>query len=149
MTVYVHARGCNCLGSSKHLTCCLPCAWHSMWGNRQPKTLNIKRKTLHLAGGFGESFGRERKRSTAAGGTLASCTPIEKAGHHGISQRVHVGIWYILRAQRGSHIPTLRPKYIPYSYMDPLGILSFFVHCTWFLRLLQALPPKLKGVGLM
>ena len=37
------------------------------------------------------------------------------------TQRVHVGIWYILRAQRGSHIPTLRPKYIPYSYMDPLG----------------------------
>ena len=34
---------------------------------------------------------------------------------------VHVGIWYILRAQRGPHIPTLRPKYIPYSYMDPLG----------------------------
>ena len=37
------------------------------------------------------------------------------------TQRVHVGIWYILRGQRGSHIPTLRPKYIPYSYMDPLG----------------------------
>ena len=36
-------------------------------------------------------------------------------------QRVHVGIWYIHRAQRGSHIPTLRPKCIPYSYMDPLG----------------------------
>ena len=38
------------------------------------------------------------------------------------SQRVHVGIWYILRAQRGSHIPTLRPKYTPYSYMDPLRL---------------------------
>ena len=37
------------------------------------------------------------------------------------TQRVHVGIWYILRAQRGSHMPTPRPKYIPYSYMDPLG----------------------------
>ena len=35
--------------------------------------------------------------------------------------RFHVGIWYILRAQRGYHIPTLRPKYIPYSYIDPLG----------------------------
>ena len=34
----------------------------------------------------------------------------------------NVAIWYILRAQRGSHIPTLRAKYIPYSYMDPLGI---------------------------
>ena len=38
-----------------------------------------------------------------------------------IPQRVHVGTWYILRAQRGSHIPTLRAKQIPYSYMDPLG----------------------------
>ena len=38
------------------------------------------------------------------------------------SQRVHVAIWYIHRAQRGSHIPTLRPKYIPYTYMDPLGL---------------------------
>ena len=38
-----------------------------------------------------------------------------------LPQRVHVGIWYILRAQRGSHIPTLRPKYIPYTYIDPLG----------------------------
>ena len=38
-----------------------------------------------------------------------------------VTQRVHVAIWYILRAQRGSHIPTLRAKYIPYSYMDPLG----------------------------
>ena len=37
------------------------------------------------------------------------------------TQRVHVGIWYILKAQRGSHIPILRPKYIPYTYMDPLG----------------------------
>ena len=36
-----------------------------------------------------------------------------------VAQRVDVGIWYIPRAQRGSHIPTLRPKYIPYSYMDP------------------------------
>ena len=32
-----------------------------------------------------------------------------------------MGMWYILRAQRGSHIPTLRPKYVLYSYMDPLG----------------------------
>ena len=38
-----------------------------------------------------------------------------------ITQRVHVGIWYILRAQRGSHIPTFRPKYILYTYIDPLG----------------------------
>ena len=37
------------------------------------------------------------------------------------AQRAHVGIWYILGVQGGFHIPTLRPKYIPYSYMDPLG----------------------------
>ena len=46
---------------------------------------------------------------------------------HGLSQRVHVGIWYILKAQWGSHIPTLRPKYIPYSYMGPLGMGSRIV----------------------
>ena len=40
-----------------------------------------------------------------------------------IGFRVHVGIWYILRAQRGSHILTLRPKCIPYTYMDPLGMI--------------------------
>ena len=37
------------------------------------------------------------------------------------TQRVHVGIGYMLRARSGSHIPTLRPKYLRYSYMDPLG----------------------------
>ena len=36
------------------------------------------------------------------------------------SQRVHVGIWYILRAKRGSYIPTLRP--VLCSYMDHLGL---------------------------
>ena len=39
-----------------------------------------------------------------------------------ISQRLHVAIWYILRAQNGSHMTTLRPKYIPYNYMEPLGL---------------------------
>ena len=43
------------------------------------------------------------------------------------TQRVHVGIWYILKAQRGSHIPTLGPKYLPYSYMDPLGKSTYIV----------------------
>ena len=39
---------------------------------------------------------------------------------------------YILRAQRVSHIPTLRPKYTPYSYMDPLGsILSPAQSASW------------------
>ena len=27
----------------------------------------------------------------------------------------------MLRAQNGSHITTLGPKYIPYNYMEPLG----------------------------
>ena len=50
-----------------------------------------------------------------------------KLSHHNmgkqgflVSQKVHVGTWCILRAQRGSHIPTLRPKYTPHSYMDLL-----------------------------
>ena len=38
-----------------------------------------------------------------------------------ITQRLHVALWYILRAQNGSHITTLGPKYIPYNYMEPLG----------------------------
>ena len=43
-------------------------------------------------------------------------------GHESVpAQRVHVGIWFKLRAQRGSNIPTLRPKYVLQSYMDPLG----------------------------
>ena len=37
------------------------------------------------------------------------------------TQRLHVAIWYILRAQRCSHITTLGSKYIPYSYMEPFG----------------------------
>ena len=36
---------------------------------------------------------------------------------HTQTPRVHVNIWYILEAQRGSHIPTLRSN----SYMDPVG----------------------------
>ena len=39
-----------------------------------------------------------------------------------MAQRVHVSIWYILRAQRGSHIPTLRPKYIPYTWTLRVGV---------------------------
>ena len=52
-----------------------------------------------------------REAATAGPSDVNFCLP----------QRVHVGIWYILRAQKGSHTPTLRPKYTPYSYMDPLG----------------------------
>ena len=51
----------------------------------------------------------------------SNMTAVGTVGSTFLTQRVHVGIWYILRAHRGSHIPTLRAKYIPYSYMDPLG----------------------------
>ena len=34
----------------------------------------------------------------------------------------HVGIEYMLRAQRGSHITTLRPRYILHGYVDPVGL---------------------------
>ena len=37
-------------------------------------------------------------------------------------KRVPVNIQYILRAQKVSHIMRLRSKYIPCSYMDPLGL---------------------------
>ena len=53
--------------------------------------------------------------------TLKSLNAKLGFGVKGLAQRVHVGIWYILRAQRGSHIPTLRPKHIPCTYMDPVG----------------------------
>ena len=86
-----------------------------------------------------------------------------------ISQRVHVGIWYIFKAQRGSHIPTLRPKYLPYTYMDPLGLCQDIVlreaalaraasqrrlrvparHVsrTWFKRSLQGQGTNAAGAG--
>ena len=38
------------------------------------------------------------------------------------AQRLHVALWYILRAQNGSLMTTLGPKYIPYNYMEPLGM---------------------------
>ena len=33
----------------------------------------------------------------------------------------HVGMWHMLRAQRGSYILTLGPNICHISYMDPLG----------------------------
>ena len=57
--------------------------------------------------------------------TLAEDKVLDVCSSRVEAQRVHVGIWYILRAQRGSHIPTLGAKYIPYNYMDPLGSVSF------------------------
>ena len=51
------------------------------------------------------------------------------------AQRVHEGLWYIhiLRAQRGSNIPTLRSKYMPRSYMDPLDCITpaHVLHSRW------------------
>ena len=39
-----------------------------------------------------------------------------------VSQRVHVAIWYILGPLSRYVGTPLGPKYIPYSYMDPLGV---------------------------
>ena len=64
------------------------------------------------------------------------------------SQRVQVGIWYILRAQRGSHIPTLRPKYLPYSYMEPLGS-GHGVLWEWSERLGVVLESSCSAVGVL
>ena len=59
------------------------------------------------------------------------------------TQKVHVGIWHILKAQTSSHIPTLRPKYLPYSYMDLLA------HQTERpkSRILSPQLPKSRAVG--
>ena len=46
-----------------------------------------------------------------------------------LPQRLHVAIWYILRAQNGSHMTTLGPKYIPCNYMEPLGYLRVQAPC--------------------
>ena len=51
----------------------------------------------------------------------SNMTAVGAVGSTFLTPRVLVGIRYIPRAHRGSHIPTLRAKYIPYSYMDPLG----------------------------
>ena len=39
------------------------------------------------------------------------------------SQRAHVGLWDILGPQSRYMGTPLGPKYIPYTYMDPLGML--------------------------
>ena len=58
-------------------------------------------------------------------------------------------VWYILGPERGSHIPTLGPRYVPQSYLDPLGEVSDSVNC----RLLDAtrqcleLRPLTEGVS--
>ena len=46
-------------------------------------------------------------------------SPEPKAEWHSLAQRVHVARLYILRAQRGSHIITLGPRYVKCTYMDP------------------------------
>ena len=57
---------------------------------------------------------------------LASCSrtrKLQKNSWDSVERVVHVvAMWYILRAQIGSHVITLGPKYILYSYMDPLGV---------------------------
>ena len=68
-------------------------------GDANPRNLSCAQFLLKSA------FGRANKRG-----------PVTKH-----SQRVHVGIWSILKVQRGSHRTTLGLKYILYSYMDPLG----------------------------
>ena len=43
-----------------------------------------------------------------------------------VTQRVHVGTWDILGPESRYMGTPLGPKYIPYTYMDPLG--KFQVH---------------------
>ena len=69
-----------------------------------------------LKTGFQESFGEEGK-----------------AGRRTLSQRVHVVIGSILRAQNDFHKATLGQKFIPYCHMDPVGKiwdLTFHIRIT-------------------
>ena len=90
-----------------------------------PRRTYGKLKFTALVTKIHQQENRLKSRTTTGPFTLTSTPPYptthpnELQANH--TQRIHVGIWYLLRAQRGSHIPTLRPKYIPYSYMDPLG----------------------------
>ena len=48
-------------------------------------------------------------------------TACYREGMSHLAQRVPVGCRYIPRAQRCSHMITLGPQHILYSYMDPVG----------------------------
>ena len=39
-----------------------------------------------------------------------------------LSRRVHLLVWYIPGPERGVYIPTLEPMYVPWRYLDPLGV---------------------------
>ena len=52
---------------------------------------------------------------------IANRAVTRQAGPKQHTQRLHVALWYILRAQNASHITTLGPKYIPKNYMEPMG----------------------------
>ena len=61
------------------------------------------------------------------------------------TKRVHVEILYILRAPKGCHRPTLRPKYIPYSYMDNWDSKQFVLGLS--LRIMMSLVPPSESTG--
>ena len=44
------------------------------------------------------------------------------AAHNGMSQWVHVAIWYVSGPSRSSYVVTSWPLYVLYKYVDPLGV---------------------------
>ena len=38
------------------------------------------------------------------------------------SQWVHVAVWYMSGPERNSYVLTFGPMYVPYRYLDPLGL---------------------------
>ena len=61
------------------------------------------------------SYGSKQQWCGASEGGASRGSKVDRGSTHrnDTPKRVHVGIWYTLRAQWGSHVPTLRPKYLP------------------------------------
>ena len=38
-----------------------------------------------------------------------------------LTQRVQIPLWYVHRPESHDIVPPLRPKYMPYTYMNPVG----------------------------
>ena len=60
---------------------------------------------------------------------------------------IYIYIYTHLGAQMGSHIPTSRPKYIPHSYMDPLGKHACSTSPTGRAPVFVCLELGFKGLG--
>ena len=101
----------------------MPLVWTSKASKSKPKTRSVLLDLIHHVQRFApvSVLARREFNPESLSTRFSASRPENTFGVAAQIHRVHVGIWYILRAQRGSHTPTVRPKYTPYSYMDPLG----------------------------